>query len=174
LNPNSKYYGILKQTWRTQYEDNYWAEDALFMERNSRDFVSRAERVNSNAEAICSVLRVHPRVKAVYYPKYNATKANYDHCRTENGGYGGLLSTTFHTKDDAVRFYDALQTAKGPSLGTNFTLSCPYVILAHFCELGWAASFGVEAELIRFSVGLEDTAQLMATFESALASLSAA
>lgn len=37
-----------------------------------------------------------------------------------------------------------------------------------------AASFGVEAELIRFSVGLEDTAQLTATFESALASLSAA
>jgi O-acetylhomoserine/O-acetylserine sulfhydrylase-like pyridoxal-dependent enzyme len=71
------------------------------------------------------------------------------------------------------------------------------VILAHWSELDWvrqlphppsvfgnnqlltgannqAASFGVEAELIRFSVGLEDTAQLTATFESALATLSAA
>jgi cystathionine beta-lyase/cystathionine gamma-synthase len=31
------------------------------MERNSRDFVLRNERINSNAEAICNVLRSHPR-----------------------------------------------------------------------------------------------------------------
>jgi cystathionine beta-lyase/cystathionine gamma-synthase len=61
LNPHGRHYSILKQAWRTHYEDNYWAEDALFMERNSRDFISRAERVNVNAEAICSVLRAHPR-----------------------------------------------------------------------------------------------------------------
>lgn len=61
LNPQSKYYDVLKRTWAKHYEDNYWAEDALFMERNSRDFISRAERVNDNAEAICSVLRAHPR-----------------------------------------------------------------------------------------------------------------
>jgi cystathionine gamma-synthase len=61
LNPHGKNYSLLKQTWRTNYEDNYWAEDALFMERNSRDFIARAERVNINAESICSVLRAHPR-----------------------------------------------------------------------------------------------------------------
>ena len=41
----------------SEYEDNYWAEDALFMERNSRDFVSRIARINTNAEAICNVLK---------------------------------------------------------------------------------------------------------------------
>ena len=40
-----------------EYEDNYWAEDAIFLERNSRDFVSRIERINVNAEAICQTLR---------------------------------------------------------------------------------------------------------------------
>jgi len=44
---------------------------------------------------------------------------------------------------------------KGPSLGTNFTLVCPYTLLAHYCELDWAASFGVPGHLIRVSVGLE-------------------
>ena len=39
------------------YEDNYWLEDAIFMERNSRDFVTRIARINTNAEAICSVLK---------------------------------------------------------------------------------------------------------------------
>lgn len=40
-----------------EYEDNFWAEDAIFLERNSRDFVSRIERINRNAEAICHTLR---------------------------------------------------------------------------------------------------------------------
>lgn len=33
------------------------------MERNSRDFVSRIDRINSGAEAICEVLQAHPRGK---------------------------------------------------------------------------------------------------------------
>lgn len=40
-----------------EYEDNYWAEDALFMERNSRDFIARIARMNRNAEAICDCLK---------------------------------------------------------------------------------------------------------------------
>ncbi|KAL8656227.1 MAG: hypothetical protein Q9226_002740 [Calogaya cf. arnoldii] len=53
----SRYYHLLKKTMETEYEDNYWAEDALFMERNSRDFVSRIARINVNAEAICHTLQ---------------------------------------------------------------------------------------------------------------------
>ena len=64
---------------------------------------------------------IHP-VKNLYYPKYSDTRQHYDACRTENGGYGGLLSVTFHTKADAIKFYDLINVAKGPSLGTNFTL----------------------------------------------------
>ena len=44
----------------TDYEDNYWPEDAVFMERNSRDFVSRIDRINRNAEAISDILRASP------------------------------------------------------------------------------------------------------------------
>ena len=42
------------------YEDNYWPEDAIFMERNSRDFISRVDRINTNAEAICETLKASP------------------------------------------------------------------------------------------------------------------
>lgn len=121
-----------------EYEDNYWAEDALFMERNSRDFVSRIARINTNAEAICDCLRASGHgqstrhtslsiadseaVKGLYYPKYSSTRPFYDQYRKPTGGYGGLLSVIFRTRPEAVAFYDALETAKGPSLGTNFTL----------------------------------------------------
>ena len=56
------------------------------------------------------------------YPKFNSCRPFYDRCRNTNGGYGGLLSATFHKREHAVTFFDALDTAKGPSLGTNFTL----------------------------------------------------
>lgn len=158
LNPGGRYYGALKAAMANDvYEDTYWAEDVVFMERNSRDFVTRIDRVNANAEAICSVLEAHPLVDKIYYPKYDGeSRPNYEARRLPNGGYGGLLSCTLKTKAHAIAFYDALDTAKGPSLGTNFTLTSPYVILAHYNELDWAASFGVDPNLIRISVGLEE------------------
>ncbi|KAF2277560.1 cystathionine gamma-synthase [Westerdykella ornata] len=168
LNPKAKFYQQIKKVWDADYEDNHWAEDSLFLERNSRDFVKRIERINANAEAICDALLGHPKVKQVYYPKYSPTRQYYDRCRNPGGGYGGLLSVTFHTKQDAVAFFDNLDTVKGPSLGTNFTLSSPYVILAHYGELDWAASWGVESDLVRVSVGLEEANKLVQVFRRAL------
>ncbi|KAI0798356.1 pyridoxal phosphate-dependent transferase [Xylaria sp. FL0064] len=156
LNPGGRYYGALKTAMAEDvYDDTYWAEDVVFMERNSRDFVTRIDRINANAEVICSVLEAHPLVTKVYYPRCNDSRPNYEACRLPKGGYGGLLSCSLKTKAHAVAFHDALETAKGPSLGTNFTLTSPYVILAHYHELDWAASFGVDPNLIRISVGLE-------------------
>ncbi|RFU32508.1 hypothetical protein B7463_g3813, partial [Scytalidium lignicola] len=174
FNPNGRYYQQLKRVAAVEYEDTYWAEDVIFMERNSRHFVSRIERINANAEAICDLLLAHPLVKKVYYPKCNSSRVHYDTCRTPNGGYGGLLSITFQTTAQAIAFYDRIETAKGPSLGTNFTLTSPYVILAHFLELDWAAQFGVPADLIRISVGLEDAADLKGRFAVALKAAEAA
>ncbi|MCJ1424622.1 hypothetical protein MMC29_002510 [Sticta canariensis] len=122
LNPQGFYYQQIRKIMVEEYEDNLWAEDAIFLERNSRDFVSRIERINLNAEAICLTLRASSAVKAVYYPKFNPSRPFYDNCRNPNGGYGGLLSVTFHSTAEAVTFFDHLETAKGPSLGTNFTI----------------------------------------------------
>lgn len=171
INPKSRYHQQITRRLENDYEDNQFEEDSIYLERNSRDFVSRIQRVNINAEAIADTLRVHPRVKQVNYPKYSDTKRFYDAYRLDDGGYGGLLSATFYDIEDAKVFYDHLSTQKGPSLGTNFTLSSPFVLLAHYNELEWAAQYGCEASLIRFSVGLEDTNTLKATFERALAAI---
>lgn len=169
VNPRSQYYDKFHEVASEEHEDTFWAEDVVFMERNSRDFAVRIDRVNVNAEAICDVLLAHPTVKKVYYPKYSDTRHHYDTCRRPNGGYGGLLSVVFHHHHQAVTFYDSIQTAKGPSLGTNFTLASPYVLLAHYQELEWVSSFGIEPDLVRISVGLEETKDITAVFTAALA-----
>ena len=57
LNPSSKYYQQFRKSMDLEYEDNYWPEDAVFMERNSRDFMSRNTRINQNAAAISQLLK---------------------------------------------------------------------------------------------------------------------
>lgn len=168
LNPAGKYYDAMKKAAATVIEDTYWAEDVIFLERNSRDYASRVDRVNTNAEIMCETLLAHPLVREVNYPKYGEAKANYDICKLPKGGYGGLLSVVFHKRAHAVAFYDALETAKGPSLGTNFTLTSPYVVLAHYGELDWAKGLGVDPDLIRISIGLEETEELTGIFKKAL------
>lgn len=83
-------------------------------------------------------------------------------------GYGCLLSVVLREVCDEKVFYDALAFSKGPSLGTDFTLACPYTLLAHYGELPWAATYGVSERLVRFSVGLEDVSVLEASLSSAL------
>lgn len=184
LNSRSRYYATLKAVATAEYDwGAYWPEDVIFMERNSRDFAARVDRINANAEAVCEVLLASPLVKSLYYPKYGAWRDNYEVCRIGSGhgvhgnhgneggrvgGYGGLLSFVFHHQSQAKAFFDAVETAKGPSLGTNFTLTSPYVVLAHYNELHWCSELGVDPDLLRVSVGLEDTNDLRRVFQEAL------
>ncbi|KAF9210632.1 hypothetical protein BGZ59_009180 [Podila verticillata] len=168
LNPQRKFYSRLKDALHREYEDLMWVEDAIFMERNSRTFQTRIAKIDENTEALCDYLREHPKVKAVYYPKYTTT-ANYLTHKVEGAGFGGLFSVLFkNDKSGAQQFFDALPFYKGPSLGTNFTLACPYTILAHYHELDWASQYGIDRNLIRVAVGLEDRDTLFQGFKEAL------
>lgn len=85
------------------------------------------------------------------------------------GGFGGLLTLTFVSMAASRAFFDALACYKGPSLGTRFTLACPYTIIAHYREMEWAAAFGVEEGMVRISVGCEEREPLMRAVREALA-----
>lgn len=181
LTPHSKFYNELKTSQEDRYEDHYFPEDAIYMERNSRDFRHRISIINDNAYDLTEMLvsrsledptcPTDSVLKRVYYPRY-VTPENYGIAQrlptTGKGGYGGLFSLTFSTQEASKAFFDALECHKGPSLGTNFTLACPYTLLAHYLELDWANDFGVESGLVRVSVGLEEIESLKASFLRAL------
>ncbi|KAG1171876.1 hypothetical protein G6F70_006472 [Rhizopus microsporus] len=169
LNPKSIYYKQLKDALKHDYEDLVWSEDAVFLERNSRTFKERSKIINQNAEALCDFLVSHEKVQKVFYPKY-VCREYYDAVKhkTEDAGYGGLFSVLLKDEKSAAQFFDNLKCAKGPSLGTNFTLACPYTILAHYTELDWANEYGVSRFLVRVSVGLEDREKLLSMFKEAL------
>ena len=156
---------------RKESGDDLWWSDAVALEENSRDFKERVEKINANGMAVFEYLDAHPKVKRVYYPISEARKA-YDALKRPGGGYGGLLSMDLVGGEaEAQAFYDALRVCKGPSLGTDFTLACPYTLLAHYEELVWAQSCGVGRNLVRVSVGLEDFADLKQRFDAAFAAM---
>jgi cystathionine gamma-synthase len=168
VSPVSPFATDMRESLHAQQQDEaeesawYW-EDVLVMERNSRDFTERVRKASGNALALAGLLRAHQPaiVREVYYPAGSPTQGVYDAYRVSGGGgYGFLLSIRFVSPERAVAFYDALDVAKGPSLGTNFTLCCAYTLLAHYKELEWAAEYGVVEDLVRISVGLEDWAWL--------------
>ncbi|CAE7175414.1 unnamed protein product [Rhizoctonia solani] len=179
LNPRSKRYPTLKPQLESMYEDNYWSEDVLTMEYNSRDFISRMHTINQTAEFLADFLHAHSStpttvLKKLLYPKWE-TRAYYDISKLTSGnsGFGGLISLTFTTMDTSRAFFENLNCAKGPSLGANCTLACPYAILVYYTEQAWAQVYGVEPGMVRISVGLEDKEDLMGWVKVALDSAEA-
>ena len=149
-------------------ERGLWGEDAVVLEKNSRDFEERVHRSSATALRVAEHLADHPAVGEVFYPSMTTAK-EYSLAARQGAGHGCLLS--FVPRNPSVtspRIYDALEFSKGPSLGTNFSLACPYTILAHYDELDWAESCGVDRHLIRLSIGLEEPEELLARLDRAL------
>jgi cystathionine gamma-synthase len=167
-NPKSPLYPELKPIVSAQHEELLWAEDAMVLDAHARGFPQRMKRHNENGLLLAERLRRHPAVERVWYPKWEFSEA-YEAVRRPNGGWGALI--TFLPKNGEAHspgIYDRLAVCKGPSLGTVFTLACPFTLLAHYSELDWAESCGVSRHLIRISVGLEDPEDLWQRLERAL------
>lgn len=163
ISEHSPLYSQLKELISNDYEDLLFGKDAVVLEANSRDFSERMKKINHNAENLCDVL--HKKILKIYYPKY-IDQDIYNSYKNKDAGYGGLFSIVLKDTEAARSFYDKLEICKGPSLGTNYSLACPYTLLAHYHELGFAKECGVAPHLIRVSVGLED--DLIERFEKAL------
>lgn len=167
-NPRSPLYGELKSIVTAQHEDLLWGEDAVVLEAQAHGFPGRMRQHNQSGLLLAERLRRHPAVERVWYPKWEFSEA-YEAVRRPEGGWGALI--TFLPKNAEARspaIYDRLAFCKGPSLGTVFTLACPFTLLAHYTELEWAESCGVSRYLIRISVGLEDPEDLWRRLDVAL------
>ena len=147
------------------------AADAAVLLRNSEDFPERMTSINGSAAVLAEWLAQRPEVEEIAYPN-RVTAEAYHVIKRPQGGYGGLISIVLKGGSEAAKvFYDVLETSKGPSLGTNYTLVCPYTLLAHYDELDWAASCGVSQNLIRIAVGMEPIDELLARFDRAFRAL---
>jgi cystathionine gamma-synthase len=146
--------------------------DAEVLEKNSRDVRERVSVINRNAKILAKRLSQHPLVDRVYHPSLNASIAALSDESTPSVGFGGLLSVVLKNPATTTPVvFDRLEVCKGPNLGTNFTLCCPYTILAHYTELDFVEECGVSRWLLRISIGMEPVEELWQRFEQAFAAV---
>lgn len=129
----------------------------------------RMDRECANALALAQMLSADPRVAAVHYPGL-PSHPQHGIASQLFRSYGSLFSFELAEGIDCFDYLNRLKLAVSASnLGDTRTLVIP-VSHTIFFEMGKErrASMGIAESLIRVSVGIEDTADLVADFHQAL------
>jgi methionine-gamma-lyase len=144
--------------------------EAFLLLRGMKTLEIRLDRHCQNARALAEALRRHPLVEAVFYPGLPdhpqhalATRLLRD--------YGGMVSFTVRGDHYTARdVMDRLELAmRAGSLGDADTLASMPVMTSHRLLSPEArAASGVTDTMIRVSVGLENSADIIGDFTQAL------
>jgi cystathionine gamma-synthase len=143
---------------------------AYLLLRGLKTFALRIARQNANAQALAEFLAAHPRVVAVHYAGL-PTHPQHDVARRQMRGFGGVVSFEIAGNLEATsRVVDACRIPQiAPSLGGVESL-IEQPALMSFYELTTEERLrvGIKDNLIRYSVGIEDTEDLIADLAAAL------
>ncbi len=147
---------------------------AYLLLRGMKTLQLRIDRQNRSALEIARFLSDHPAVGRVHYPGLPSHPGHDIACR-QMRGFGGVLSFELkqNTLAAAGRLVSRLRYAhRAANLGSVETIVGPPATTSHVeCSAEERAAMGIPEGLIRYSAGIEDTADLIADLEQALASV---
>ncbi len=156
--------------WRSSLGQTPAPEVANLLVRSLATLVVRVERQNANALAIATVMSQHPRVERVLYPGLLGFPGHELACAQMNG-FGGMLTLELAgSAADAARMVDKLRLfAIAPSLGGVESLATlPYTTSHHGLSREERTRRGISETMVRLSIGIEDSADLIADLRQAL------
>lgn len=138
--------------------------------RGLQTLALRIGKQNDNAMAVARFLASHPNVAAVHYP---GLSSHPDHtiANLRMSGYGGMLSFEVNSDFEGTKqVMDRLQTIKlATSLGGTTSLANQPITNTHAALSPAArAKAGVGENLVRLSVGIEATQELIDDLGQAL------
>lgn len=143
---------------------------AYLLIRGLKTFALRVQRQNANAQALAEFLAAHAKIAAVHYAGL-LTHPHHDIARRQMRGFGGVVSFEFKGDLEATsRVVDACRIPQiAPSLGGVESL-IEQPALMSFYELSTEERLmvGIKDNLIRYSVGIEDSEDLIADMAAAL------
>lgn len=139
------------------------------LERSMKTLSVRVKAQQKNAKKIAKILSKNKDISQVYYP---GLKSHPDHklAKEQMKGFGAMLSFDLAEGLDAVLFLKSLKLIK-PSMslaGVESTMILPALTSHALLTPEDRAAQGINDGLIRFSVGLEETDNLIEDIEQAL------
>jgi cystathionine gamma-synthase len=130
----------------------------------------RIARQNESALKIARFLESHPQVIRVFYPGLESHE-HHEIARRQMRGFGGVLSFAIRGGFDSVKsFLPRLRYAHlAANLGAVETVAGPPSTTSHVeSTKEERAASGIPEALIRYSVGIEDSEDLIADLRQAL------
>jgi len=139
------------------------------LERSMKTMGIRVRAQNENAFKMAEYLHGHKDIACVYYP---GLKSHPDHAlaKAQMKGYGGMMSFELNPEFDAARFQKSLKLIKSSMslAGVESTVLSPTLTSHALLSPEERKRQGIADGLIRFSVGIEESEDLVADIEQAL------
>lgn len=160
--------------WRTSLGQIISPETAALLSRSLRTLPIRVAAHNANALALALALENHPKISKVLYPGL-PNNPDYPLAKKQMQGFGGMVTIEVQGgRQAAEQVADRLKlfllaTSLG---GVESLVSQPVATSHHALSPAERAAQGISDGMLRLSVGLENTDDLLADLHQALASLS--
>ncbi len=143
--------------------------------RGLKTLAVRVARQNENAQRVAEFLSEHAKVRKVHYP-FLESHAQHAVAREQMSGGGGMVSFEVEgSGEDARRVSEAMRLfSLAPSLGgTESLVSIPVLTSHAMIPAAERTKMGVNEQLIRLSIGIENADDLIADLEHALEAVAA-
>ena len=144
--------------------------DSFLALRGLKTLALRMERHCTSGLKIAAWLERHPKVRRVFYPGL-ASHPQHALAKKQMHAFGGMISAELEgTLDDARRFLERCQLfALAESLGGVESLIEHPALMTHgSVPVDVRAALGISDTLVRLSVGIEDSDDLIADLDAAL------
>ena len=143
--------------------------DSFLLIRGIKTLAVRMDRHVANAQRAAEFLQTHPAVKRVYYPGLPEAQG-YEINRSQAKNGGAMLSFELQEGYDVRRFFSALRLiALAESLGGVESLVCHPATMTHAAiPKALREEIGITDRLIRLSVGIENTDDLLRDLKQAI------
>lgn len=157
-------------SWRKNLGSMISPEIATLLCRSLRTLVVRVRQQNISALAVAEAMARHPKIERVLYPGLPEF-TGHTLARAQMHGFGGMVTVeVLGGKEAASRVADRLKLfALAPSLGGAESLvTQPCTTTHHGLSQEERKRRGISEAMLRLSIGLEDSADLIADLEQAL------
>jgi cystathionine gamma-synthase len=145
--------------------------EAWLLTRGMRTLFPRVRTACASAQAIAEHFERHPKVEEVLYPGLPDFRGHTTAAKQMDGGYGGMLSIRVRGSDKGNIPGEAAAIATAANVGLwkrATSLGGVESLVEHRASIEGAGT-PVPADLLRLSVGVEESGDLIADLEQALA-----